>query len=215
MDLKVVTGHKFVPAGKLETDRNFSARCLSGQNTINVLAVGHAGIPGLVVVPLQLPSALLTAEVISKGQVLGQIDHLLTLVIDHNVCGSGALQQPVIHVLRQSNIEPRLRQAIRGFAYFVSAAVDHTVIAIAAGVDGNVGRADGDGAGRHRSIAVLGPYSVQSRILLHLDLVIIQQHSILLDRPPLKAIPFSRGCSSYSCILVILIICGIRWHVRD
>ena len=165
LDSKVVTDHegiRVVLIGELEADGDLAIGGLSGQDAVDVAVIGHAGVAGIVVVPLQLPDPLFSAEVVSKGQIFGQVHHLLSIFIGDNIGGICVFDQPRIQITGQGDVEAWHGQSVVGGADLVSAAVDHALIAAAAGVDGDIGGLDHDlpGVGGTVAVPVIGPHGV-------------------------------------------------------
>ena len=115
------------------------------------------------------------AVVVGEGQVLGQVQRLIQR-------SANRFLQRLIHLVGQLDVEAGGGQAVIGRADLVTGAVHHAVIAIAAGVDGDVGGGDGDGADRVRhggTIEILrlsrhavGVHGVQGRFVVGVQAVV-------------------------------------------
>ena len=173
---KVVGGHKgSVVVGELEPDGDLFAVHFGGQDAVDVAVIGHAVVAFLVVIPLQMPGTGLLAIVVGEGQVRGQVQRL-------SQRSANRFLQRLIHLVGQLDVEAGGGQAVIGRADLVTGAVHHAVIAIAAGVDGDVGGGDGDGADRVRhggTIEILrlsrhavGVHGVQGRFVVGVQAVV-------------------------------------------
>ena len=183
---KVVGGHKgFVVVGELEPDGDLFAVHFGGQDAVDVAVIGHAVVAFLVVIPLQMPSTgVALAVVVGEGQVLGQVHDNVALVIYDLILFRGLSNEPIVYFRRQLDVEAGGGQARTSRRlYLVAVHIgNHAVIAIAAGVDGDVGGGDGDGADRVRhggTIEILrlsrhavGVHGVQGRFVVGVQAVV-------------------------------------------
>ena len=155
---KVVGGHKgSVVVGELEPDGDLFAVHFGGQDAVDVAVIGHAVVAFLVVIPLQMPgTGVALAVVVGEGQVLGQVHDNVALVIYDLILFRGLSNEPIVYFRRQLDVEAGGGQArTSGRLYLVAVHIgNHAVIAIAAGVDGDVGGGDGDGARTFSSVGV-------------------------------------------------------------
>ena len=124
------------------------------------------------------------AVVVGEGQVLGQVHDNVALVIYDLILIRGLSNEPIVYFRRQLDVEAGGGQArTSGRLYLVAVHIgNHAVIAIAAGVDGDVGGGDGDGADRVRhggTIEILrlsrhavGVHGVQGRFVVGVQAVV-------------------------------------------
>src|SRR5699024_9225273 len=117
----------------LEPDGDLFAVHFGGQDTVDVTVIGHAVVALLLVIPLQMPGTGLLAIVVGEGQVRGQVQRLIQR-------SANRFLQRLIHLVGQLDVEAGGGQArTSGRLYLVAVHIgNHAVIAIAAGVDGDV-----------------------------------------------------------------------------